>query len=239
MDSTAEERMLKLPFRSSIARAAVVVALFGSVPAGAQNYAPPQPAGLVGNIISGVQYDIVNQAKAEKHLQHTQAKLRRDAERGDRDAVNHDARRIANLRFRITVDEWLIRKNSLCEPGVYPYPVRIDAMSCAVIADAARSLEGPYPKSMFPRGAPLVNPPIPLAIINAAPAGANVAFAINGVEHQVAPGARQELTVSPDSTITFDGGGSLGQRRYQISQGRYEFRPSSEGLALYKLASLP
>ena len=83
------------------------------------------------------------------------------------------------------------------------------------------------------------SPPVPIAIINATPAGANVAFAINGVEHQVAPGSRQELAVAPDATITFDGGGSLGQRRYQVSKGRYEFRSTSEGLALYKLASLP
>ena len=230
--------MLTLSLRSSIARAAVVV-LFWSGAANAQNYAPPQPAGLVGNVISGVQYDIVNQAMAERQLQHAQAKLRRDAERGNPAAVDRDARRIANLRFRITVDEWLIRKNSLQEPGCYPYPVRLDPMSCAVIADAARSLEGHYPASMFPRQPPMVNPPVPIAIINATPAGANVAFAINGVEHQVAPGSRQELAVAPDATITFDGGGSLGQRRYQVSKGRYEFRSNSEGLALYKLASLP
>ena len=145
--------MSRLQCRGSIALAAVVVALLSSRPADAQvsnDPGPPrQPGGLLNNLVTGVQYDIVNQAKAERRLQYLQAKLRRDAERGHSAAVDRDVRRIENLRYRIVVDEWLIRKNSLCDPGCYPYPLRMDAMSCAAIAQAARPALFFTPRSKF------------------------------------------------------------------------------------------
>ena len=58
-------------------------------------------------------------------------------------AVGRDVRRIDNLRYRIVVDEWLIRKNSLLDPGCYPYPIRLDPMSCAAIADVRRPPQAP------------------------------------------------------------------------------------------------
>jgi hypothetical protein len=145
----AEEWMSRLQCRGSIARAAVVViALFSSRPANAQisnDPGPPrEPGGLYNNLVTGVQYDILNQAKAERRLQHVEAKLRRDAERCNSAAVDRDVRRIDNLRYRIVVDEWLIRKNLLQDPGCYPYPLRMDAMSCAAIANAARPAPPPY-----------------------------------------------------------------------------------------------
>ena len=82
-------------------------------------------------------------------------------------------------------------------------------------------------------------PTIPITIVNAEPAGAGVAFAIDGVAHQAPAGSRQDLAVAPDSNITYDGGGSLGQRRYLISPGLYEFRSTAEGWALYKLPGTP
>ena len=95
---------------------------------------PVEPGGLVNNVITGVQYDIVNQAKAERRLHHVEAKLRRHAEHGWSDAAAHDARRIHYLRNRIAVDEWLIRWNSLQCAGPYPAPPCIDPMSLAVMA---------------------------------------------------------------------------------------------------------
>jgi hypothetical protein len=146
--------MSKLQCRGSIARAAVVVALLWSRPADAQvgfDPGPPrEPGGLVNNLVTGVQYDLLNQAKAEGRLQHLQAKLRRDTERGNSAAVDHDVRRIDNLKYRIVVDEWLIRKNSLHNPGCYPYPIRMDAISCAAIAQAARPAPAPYPPQSVP-----------------------------------------------------------------------------------------
>ena len=134
--------MSRLQCRGSIALATVVIALFSSMPADAQvtnDPGPPrEPGGLLNNLLTGVEYDLVNQAMAEKRVRHLQEKLRRDAERCNSAAVDRDARRIENLRYRIVVDEWLIRKNSLYNPGYYPYPIRMDAMSCAAIANVAR-----------------------------------------------------------------------------------------------------
>jgi hypothetical protein len=79
-----------------------------------------------------------------------------------------------------------------------------------------------------------------ITVVNAQPAGAGVSFSIDAIPHQLAGGARLELPVLPDSNIAYDGGGSLGQREYRISPGAaYEFRPTAEGLALYKLADKP
>jgi hypothetical protein len=140
MGLIAEEWMSMLQFRGSIALAAVVVALLSSRPADAQVIgnppSAPEPGGPVNTFFTGVYYDVLNQAKAERSLRYYQAKLGRDAERGHSAAAAHDARRIENLRFRIVVDEWLIRKNSMLDPGCYPYPVRLDPMSCAAIAQA-------------------------------------------------------------------------------------------------------
>jgi hypothetical protein len=241
--------MSRIPCRDSIVRAAVLVALLSSRPAGAQfvgSGPPPHTGGLVNNLVTGVQYDIVNQAKAEHHLQYVQGKLRRDADRGHPAAVDRDVRRIQNLKFRIAVDEWLIRQNSLCDPGYYPYPVRLDPMTCAALAEAASPPRDPYFWQGFPAPAPPpptpsvgAAPTIPITIVNAEPAGAGVAYAVDGVAHQAAAGSRQDLAVTPASNITYDGGGSLGPRRYQVSPGLYEFRSTAEGWALYKVASLP
>ncbi|WZO97745.1 hypothetical protein EP7_004793 [Isosphaeraceae bacterium EP7] len=130
--------MPKLLCRSSIAQAAIVVAILWSRPAHAQvviyQGPPREPGGLVNNLVTGVQYDLVNQAKAERRLQHVQAKLWRDTERGNPAAVERDVRRIDSLKYRIVVDEWLIRKNLLLDPGCYPYPLRMDAMTCEAMA---------------------------------------------------------------------------------------------------------
>ena len=181
----------------------------------------------------------MNQALAEHRLQNLQAKLRRDAERGDMAAVDRDVRRIDNLKYRIVIDEWLIRWNSRRIPLLLPDPDR-----CRV---ARRHRSGRHTRRKFPthqRSVPTPGPiaaapTIPITIVNAEPAGAGVAFAIDGVAHQAPAGSRQDLAVAPDSNITYDGGGSLGQRRYRISPGLYEFRSTAEGWALYKLAGTP
>ena len=234
--------MSRLQCRGSIAGAAVVVALLSSRPADAQvgvDPGPPrEPGGLLNNVITGVEYDIVNQALAEHRLQKLQAKLRRDAERGDTAAVDRDVRRIDNLKYRIVIDEWLIRWNSRQYPDFYP--IRTDAVSCAAIAQATHPTQVPNPQRPVPTPGPMAAAPtIPITIVNAEPAGAGVAFAIDGVAHQAPAGSRQDLAVAPDSNITYDGGGSLGQRRYRISPGLYEFRSTAEGWALYKLPGMP
>ena len=149
-----------------------------------------------------------------------------------------DVRRIDNVKYRIAIDEWLILWNSRQYPGFYT--IRTDAVSCAAIAQAATPIQVPDAWRQVPTPGPMgAAPTIPITIVNAEPAGAGVAFAINGVAHEAPAGSRQDLAVTPDSIITYDGGGSLGQRRYRISPGHYEFRLTAEGWALYKLADMP
>lgn len=234
--------MSRIQFRGSIAIAAVVVALFSSRAADAQvgvDPGPPrEPRGLCNDLITGVEYDVVNQALAEHRLQKLQAKLRRDAGRGDIAAVDCDVRRIDNLKYRITIDEWLIRWNSRRYPDFYP--IRTDPDSCAAIAQATHPTLVPNPQRLASIAELMAAiPTIPITIVNAESAGADVAFAINGVAHHAPAGSRQDLAVTTDAIITYDGGGSIGQRRYRISRGLYEFRSTPEGWALYKLSDTP
>jgi len=221
---------------------AVVVALLSSRPAEAQistDPGPPrEPGGLVNNLATGVQYDLVNQALAERRLQKVQAKLRRDAELGDTAAVERDLCRINDVKYRIVMDEWLIRWNSRQYPDFYP--IRTDPVSAAAIAQAGRPEEFPGPRQTRPTPVPMVpGPTIPITVVNADTTGAGVAFTIDGVGHQAAAGSRQNLAVTAGSNIAYDAGGSLGKRRYRISPGVYVFQSTAEGRALNKLAAKP
>ena len=123
--------MSRLQCRGSIAQAAVVVALLWARPADAQVGVNPRPLREPGsawnNLVTGVQYDLANQAKAERRLEYLQAKFRSDSERGNPTAAGNDVRKIDNVRYRISVDEWLIRKNSGCDPGYYPTRAVVDS----------------------------------------------------------------------------------------------------------------
>jgi hypothetical protein len=228
--------------RVLIAGAAVAAALLSSRAADAQVGIDPGPprehGGLCNALVTGVAYDVVNQALAEHRLQKLQAKLRHDAERGDTGAVECDVRRIDKVKYRIVIDEWLIRWNSRQYPDFYP--IRTDPVSCAAIAQATHPIPTPYPPQSFP---PLrlmaAAPTIPITIVNAEPAGAGVTFTIDGLAYEAAAGSRQDLTVAPDAHISYDGGESVGQRRYRLSPGNYEFRSTAEGWALYKLPGKP
>ena len=257
--------MSKTYCRSSVARAAVLILLFSCGLAEAQIVIiagpPREPGGLVNDIVTGVQYDRLNQVKAERRLNFLQSKLRRDSEGGHAEAAERDVRRIDRDRYRIAVNDWLIRKNSLEDLGYYPIRTD-DPYSCAAIANVARPAEfaappqgseltraslAPAPPNATPTTTPpptpnptptsttSTQPTIALTLVNAEPAGADIAFTIDGVAYRAAGGSRQDLTVAPDANILFDGGGSVGQRRYQLSPGPYEFRTTAEGWALYKL----
>jgi hypothetical protein len=234
--------MSRLQLRGSIAGVVVVVALLSSTPADAQvgvDPGPPrEPGGWCNNLVTGVKYDIVNQALAEHRLQKLQAKLRADAERGDTAAVDHDVQKIDNVKYRIVMDEWLIRWNSRQYPCFYP--IRTDAVSLAAIAEANRPAEFRGPSQYLPSPVPMAAAPtIAITIVNAEPSGAAIVFAIDGITHEAAAGSRQNLAVAPDATIYYDSGGSLGQRRYRMTPGLYEFRSTPEGWALYKLSGMP
>jgi hypothetical protein len=131
--------MSKLHCRVSIA-VAFVAALSWSQAADAQVYPlqPLEPGGLVNNLATGVAYDSANQAMAVHRLHHLQSKLGRHVASGHVAAADHDARRISSTRYRIVVDEWLIRKNMGCNPGYYPYPLCMDPITSCAIAQYHR-----------------------------------------------------------------------------------------------------
>ena len=139
--------MSRFQWRGSIALVVVVVALLGPGFAVAQVGPGPGPyAGrgdLLNNLVTGAQYDIVNQEKAERRLFRLRGKLTQDIEQGNPAAVDRDVRRIDSLKYRIVVDEWLIRKNLLMEPGCYPYPLRMDPITCAAIGQYRRPPHAP------------------------------------------------------------------------------------------------
>ncbi len=232
--------MSRLQFRGSIAGALVVVGLLSSRPAHAQvgvDPGPPrEPGGLCNAVVTGVYYDVVNQALAEHRLQHLQAKLRHDAERGDKAAVECDIRRIDNIKYRIVIDEWLIRWNSRQYPCFYP--IYTDPVSAAAISQASHPTDVPDSLRQVPTPGPMTAAAtITITIVNAEPTG--IDFAIDGLTYQARARSRQVLAVAPDSYITYEAGGSIGRRRYGLVPGIYEFRSTPEGWALYKLPSMP
>ena len=135
--------MPKLRCRGSNALAAVVVALLWSRPTAAQVGPPHGHGGLWNNLVTGTYVEIVDQAKAEQRLEHLEAKLRRDAARGNAAAAERDARRFARSRFRIGVDEWLIRYNSCQQLGPYPDPICLDPQTLEAIGQYRRPSFGP------------------------------------------------------------------------------------------------
>ena len=147
--------MSRHQYRGAFALAALVAALLSSRTADAQGCAGGvcdgktcvDPTGIPGtpvnDLITGIKYDRVNQALAVHHLRKAQERLARDAQQCRPDAAGRDARRVRALRYRIVVDEWLIRKNSLCDPGYYPYPYRLDCISCEALAQYGRVPQSP------------------------------------------------------------------------------------------------
>jgi hypothetical protein len=135
--------MPDLQCRGSIALAAIAVTLLWSRPAAAQVGPPRGHGGLWNHPVTGTFVEIVDRAKAERRLGHLEARLRRDATRGDASAADRDAHRIARTRFRIGVDEWLIRYNSCQELGPYPLPVCLDPLTREAIGQYRRPSFGP------------------------------------------------------------------------------------------------
>ena len=76
-------------------------------------------------------------------------------------------------------------------------------------------------------------------IVNAGEPGAVIDYVINGVAYKTESGQHQRLDVSPRSTIVYDRGGDLGQQRYALSAGVYEFQSNDAGWSLFKLKPPP
>ena len=120
-----------MQYRGLVVWAVLVVVSLSSRVAKAQ-----EPGGLYHNLVTGVAYDLTNRSLAENHLQHLQTK----PVRGHFASPERRGQRINDLRYRIAVDCWLIRKNSLQDPGYYP--IRTDPDERGVIAQAASPAPG-------------------------------------------------------------------------------------------------
>ena len=82
-------------------------------------------------------------------------------------------------------------------------------------------------------------PTIPITIVNAEPAGAGVAFAIDGITYQAPAGSRRTwpwppARTSPTTLVVRSASAGIGSRRVV-----YEFRSTPEGWMLYKLSGTP
>lgn len=216
----------------------VGIAFFSARTTMAQLY-PPSPRWAYGN---GFIYDPHYATLAERYdhkcaehqLAHLESKIARDQACGNPAKNERRLLWMNELRFRLAADEWLIRMNSLQDPGYYPY--RTDFQTAGYMADAAR----PGPEPGIPQAVLWPNSIAPETTIYIANTGSSeVGFNINGVSAQIFGGSRKLFPTFAPATITFNGGGSIGERRYTITPGRYEFRSTAEGWILVRTSAKP
>ena len=131
--------MSTLQFRGSIVLLTVLAASLSARFAQAE-----EPGGLYNNLVTGVGYDLANKSLAEQKLQRLQTR----PVQGHFASPERRAQRVNDVKYRIAVDCWLIRKNSLLDPGYYP--IRTDPDERAIIAQAA----SPAPYPVFARPVP-------------------------------------------------------------------------------------
>lgn len=115
--------MTRMQRRAALAGAVAIAALCAPRSASAQN-----------TLGAPMAHEFADRARTEHRLGFRQARLERNAARGDGAAVAQDARQVEKLQYRLTVDNWLIRKNAQCDPGFYPHSLRLDPITCAAIA---------------------------------------------------------------------------------------------------------
>ncbi len=79
----------------------------------------------------------------------------------------------------------------------------------------------------------------PAEVVNPATTGVTLAFSVNAQTYSLAPGMKQDLTISPGDTISFDRGGNLGSATYSLNPAIYTFAATSTGWELYQTALTP
>ena len=101
------------------------------------------------------------------------------------------------------------------------------------------------PSSMAPSANPVtfnVAPPsktIAVLISNPAETGVPINFVVDGTAYSVPSGYTQKLVATTSSVVEFDRGDLLGDGRYGLTEGPYEFRYADKGWELYKLPAKP
>jgi hypothetical protein len=76
-------------------------------------------------------------------------------------------------------------------------------------------------------------------VVNAGPPGTTITYVVDGIAYHTEGGQQQRLTIRPTSTIVYDRGGGLGEQRYALSSGVYEFESGDTGWALFKRPAAP
>ncbi len=207
--------------------------------------------------------DFVAEGIDEWELQYHRARLQDDINRGDAVRVNRDLNRIQRDEWRLWYDRRRIRWDMLLPGGPWvPTPRKIP-LEATLIPHPQYPGYGYYPSNptqLYPLPQPALSPdpgpsekgsagpasgsasgatatpaPVSVVIVNAGPPGAAVEYVIDGIASRIESGQQQRLAVGSTSTILYDRGGDLGEQRYALSAGAYEFRASGTGWALFKL----
>lgn len=239
-------------FRRTILLATIPIASLVPRIARAQN-----PLGVAGDLVA---------LKANQwFLKHDRDRLQADIDRGDAAAANRDLRRVRRDVVRVDIDRrWL--RSDLFLPNMFaPLPDRPPRVTpdqaiiphpqypgfgyfpsdpthlyhlpqTASVAGTANSAAGAAVPAQGPTTAAAE---VPIEIVNAGRTGQDLDFVVDGVAYKIEGGARRRLAVGPAPTIAFDRGGGLGEQRYSLSAGVYEFRPGGSGWAFFKLRPTP
>jgi hypothetical protein len=82
-------------------------------------------------------------------------------------------------------------------------------------------------------------PQAPAEVVNPATSGVTLSFNVNAQTYSLAPGMKQDLTISPGDTVSFDRGGNLGTATYSLNPAIYTFAATNNGWELYQTALTP
>ncbi len=185
----------------------------------------------------------------EWKLQHDQARLEEDINRGDAMSVNRDLNRIQRDERRIWLDERMIRRDMWLPVGPWvPRPKPIPPGE-TLVAHPQYPEYGYYPSNpaqlyRLPQaagypGAVAASAELGVVIVNAGKPGTAVEYVVDGFVYKTESGQHQELAAGPGSTIRYQRGGELGEQRYALTAGVYEFRSVDKGWSLVKLKPAP
>ena len=234
--------MFKTTCRRTIVLATILLAAMAGRPAKAQD-----PFALPG--------DLLLLKTRQWQQKHDRARLQADLDQGDNDAVMRDLRRVRRDARLVEFDRWMLRSDLFLPLAftTHPQPIPRVPTNPVLIAHPQYSGYGYFPSDpnhlyRLPQVASLANAEtsggasaapasaqVPIEIVNAGRSGTNVDCVIDGVAYRIEGGRRQKLAVGPASTITYDRGGGLGEQRYSLSAGVYEFRPGDLGWALFRV----
>lgn len=193
--------------------------------------------------------DILDEKLAEWRLRRDRARVQDDLDRGDAAAVNRDLNRVQRDTRWIWYDRRRIQGDSLHRRDPWlpaPAPLPMGATLVPHPQYPGYGYLPTDPTQLYRLPAPAADAPgdpasgrVPVEIRNSGPPGTAVTYEVDGVAYRTEGGGVRKLVVDPKSTIRYDRGLGLGDQRYALSAGAYEFRSGTGGLALFKLPPPP